>query len=298
MGNHCPFLFMDLNIAKLIITVKPDSFAGLVRRLAGSGRSFEQALRNAVCTHPGLACDACDDEDRCGFSNTAGRRLSTDPELVRLHQRPGLPYQFSFPVDLHAESAFALTLLGPAIQQIPPIIEAIGALTETDPVVVALDISGARSSSSSLPDQAELTILSAADLLESANCQYHGAKGVLLEIWSPARLMHDGFEQGRFEPGLFVKALIRRVSALAAYYGTAGDAELFRGYAAAAEQVRLSSIRPISVPDHLARLRGVTGCCRLEGDFSHLGPLLELGSLFNLGKGAAYGQGCFRVSPR
>ena len=289
---------MDLNIAKLIISVKPDCFGELVKKLAGSGRGFEQALRNAACIHSGQVCETCVDADHCSFSAIAGRRLSTDPELVRRHQRPGLPYLFSFPAELYAESAFALTLLGPAIQHIPPIIEAIGSLGETKPLVSAVDICGTRTSGSSLPDLAELSILSAADLFESANFRYHGAKGLLLEIWSPVRLMQDGFEQGRLDPQLFIKAVIRRVSALAAYYGTAGDAEMFRGVASVAEQVRLADFRPVFVPAHLARLRGVKGSCRLTGDFSLLGPLLELGSSLNLGKGAAYGQGCFRVSPQ
>lgn len=288
---------MDLNIVKLIITVKPDCFGGLVNKLAGSGRGFEQAFSNAVCINPGQACEACCEAEHCSFSAIAGRRLSPDPELVRRHQRPGLPYMFSFPTELYVESAFSLTLLGPAIQCIPSIITAIGALGETDPVVSAVDICGARTLGSSLPALAELTILSAADQLENANFRYHGAKGLVLEVWSPVRLMQDGFEQGRLDPRLFIKAVIRRVSALAAYYGTAGDPEMFRGVASVAEQVRLSDFRPISVPKHLSRLRGVKGICRLEGDFDLMGPLLELGSSFNLGKGASYGQGAFEISP-
>lgn len=298
MGNRCPFL-MDLNIVKLVITIPADRIQAVLKGLAGSGSRFEQQLYSVCCTNLSADCDQCTSSDNCPYQLLAGRKLSTDPDIVRQYQRPALPYIFSFLHDLNLNNRIALTLLGPAIHHIPCMISAVAQLADLDrlPQFHAVDSQG-RSHEISEGMTDRLPVLSLADLLENHLFRYADCTKIRLDTITPMRLVHDGFELNRMEPGVLLCAMLRRVSSLVAYYGSGQSADYFRylsGFADSLELLRFNLSQAVS---YLPRMRGVHGSFLIKGDFSSIGPILELGSLLHIGKGGAYGQGDFRIEPK
>ncbi|WP_305731587.1 CRISPR system precrRNA processing endoribonuclease RAMP protein Cas6 [Trichlorobacter ammonificans] len=141
-----------------------------------------------------------------------------------------------------------------------------------------------------------LPVLDAAELMTLSRPDFAGIRRIRLKLLTPLRLLHNGRELNHFEPELFVRALLRRISALAACYGERADPEWFRHCAARAADLRLdeggSSRAPVAGDG-----RGVLGSYLVSGPWQELGPLLVVGSLLHLGKGAAYGRGAFQVTP-
>jgi hypothetical protein len=223
--------------------------------------------------------------------------------MVKRYQRPALPYLFSFSPDLYENCQIGLTLLGPAIHQIPLMAAAVARVAGLDglPQLSAVDSQG-RGIKISFEDRAGMTdrlpVLSLADLLENRMFRYAQTAQVQLETITPLRLLHDGFELTRMEPGILLCALLRRVSSLIAYYGTGQSADYFRFLAGFADALELVQSRPFPAGSHLPRMRGVHGSFLIKGDFSAIGTILELGNLLHVGKGSAYGQGDFMVNPK
>lgn len=220
-----------------------------------------------------------------------GRPLSNDPELARRHQKPGLPFVLAMP----EETLLTCQLLGPAIAELRSVVATIAAVAgmPCPAQVAALDYQET-AHPVALDGDSDLPVLSAAELLELAAARYCGCRQARLELLSPLRLVADGRELTRFEPARFLRTLLRRISSLAAHYGTAGSPEPFIRLAQLAGEIAVShSHAEAKAPAK----RGITGSFLLRGDLSELGPLLELGGLLHLGKGAAFGNGRFRVTP-
>jgi hypothetical protein len=106
-------------------------------------------------------------------------------------------------------------------------------------------------------------------------------------------MLHQGRDTDiALNPDCLSRRFYARISSLTAYYGTSADPDLFRRYAQSAERFRL-----LSQSVQQQGRRGVSGHFVLEGPCNELGPLLSLGGLLHIGKGAAYGNGAFTVSP-
>jgi hypothetical protein len=97
-----------------------------------------------------------------------------------------------------------------------------------------------------------------------------------------------------FDVSLFLRHVVRRCSAMVAYYGdTAMDVD-YQSLAAArskmavtGEQLRLVKVR--------GGFQGICGEVALAGNVVDFWPWLQLGQLLNVGKGAAFGYGQFRL---
>lgn len=259
---------MDFNLVRLQLSLPNSAGPALQTALHNKRSCFEQPLA-ALCERP----------------------LSNDPELVRRHQKPSLPFVLAVP----EENLLTCQLLGPAIAELRSVVATIAAVAgmPCPARVAALDYQGTVHPVA-LDGGSDLPVLSAAELLELAAARYCGCHQVRLELLSPLRLVADGRELTRFDPARFLRTLLRRISSLAAHYGTAGAPEPFVRLAQRAAEITVSRNYATA---KVSGKRGITGSFLLQGDFGELGPLLELGGLLHLGKGAAFGNGRFRVTP-
>lgn len=259
---------MDFNLVRLRIPLSAPAEQQLTGALAGPVSIFEQPL--AVLCH---------------------RSLSSDPELVRRHQKPGLPFVFSLP----SGGVMDCLLVGPAIAELPRILDTLSNIAGIPSIgtFYAFDYQG-RQMSLTADGGDDLPVLSAVELLDMASPRYGGCTRVRITLQTPLRLVANGRELTRFEPSRFMRTVLRRLSAMAAYYGEAGDPELFIRLAALVDQLRMTGAVPLFP---LPGRRGVLGSYTLQGPCHELGPLLELGGLLHVGKGAAFGSGAFGVTP-
>lgn len=219
------------------------------------------------------------------------RALSSDPELVRRHQKPGLPFVFSVP----QHDVMDCLLLGPAIPELSRILTAVAEIAELPEIrcFSACDYQGNAMRLGADGGDA-LPVLSLAELLDMATPRYAGCRELQVTLQTPLRLTAAGRELTRFEPVRFARGVVRRLTSLAAYYGNAGIPERFAWLAEGAAAIRVTDARPLSAP---VGQRGVLGRFILAGVANELGPLLELGGWLHLGKHASFGAGAFRVTP-
>lgn len=259
---------MDLNIVRLRIPLTAVAEQLLTAALAADRARIERSL-------PSLS----------------GRVLSCDPELVRRHQKPGLPFVFSRP----QHGMMECLLLGPAIAELPRILATVAELAAITrfQFFQAYDYQG-QTVELSADGGDILPVLSLAELLDMATPRYAACQQVRVTLQTPLRLVADGRELVRFEPFKFVRGVLRRVSSLVAYYGTGSDPEMFIRLADLAGRLRMTEVKLLPV---CRGQRGVSGSFTLQGPADELGPLLEVAGLLHLGKGAAFGLGAFRVGP-
>lgn len=261
---------MDLNLVRLRLPLEPVAQLQMQAALLGPCSSFEQPLAQ-LCS----------------------RSLSNDPELVRRHQKPGLPFVFSLPADGQLDCL----LTGPAIAELPLFLSTVAHLSGSPPICSfsALDYQG-QPVALTADGGDELPVLSLAELLDMATPCYASCQRLRITLQSPLRLMAEGRELNRFEPIRLVRSVLRRVSSLAAYYGMPGEPENVVRLSGFAGRLRASEVQSFrSSPDRGSR--GVLGSCILQGPVDELGPWLQLGGLLHVGKAASYGQGAFQVTP-
>ena len=285
---------MDMNLVRLQLSLTAWTAEALLPLVSGQGSSFESALLRTCCRGSWSDCAECLQRDDCQAYMLLARTLSPDPDLVKRHQKPGLPYLFSLPAA--SAPSVCLTLLGPSIDALALFINTLSILTggNVRSHVYAFDH---QAQLLQLQFQADgqcsnLPLLSLAELYEQQRSQFVGCRSVEVIFQTPLRLRHHGRELQHLQPVVLIRGLLRRLSSLSAYYGTAGNTDYFSSLAARADQVRSVEHHPAEVHQ-----RGICGRYRLQGPFEEFGPYLALGSLLNLGKGAAYGMGRFTVEP-
>lgn len=302
---------MDFNLVNLQITVRTANPRLLSLRLAGQGSGLAAACRVIACHRPTAVCERCPEQGVCHWYSVFGQGLSADPAALKRHQKPPLPFAFSFPLPDGADSSLStlecgLVVIGRAISCLDMLLESFGVLLEEDPCLESGEIIRVASldyqeecrivgNSARISQPENLAVLSAFGLLES---RPWGCSRLELQLHSPLRLSSDGRFCTRFDFSLFARTLMRRISSLAYYYG---DCELesdFRDLSCQADTVACSDDRfcygtPAGIGKKLA---GIMGSGGFTGDFSGLMPFLVLGTLVNAGKGASYGMGRYTLS--
>lgn len=259
---------MDLNLVRLCIPLPPESERRLSKAFVSDRAGIERSLA-PLCS----------------------RALSSDPDLVRRHQKPGLPFVFSQP----SHNGVDCLLLGPAIAELPLMLATVAQWSSAGTITAfyAYDYQG---QAAVLPADGgdQLPILSLAHLLDMASARYAACRRLRITLQTPLRMVIDGREATRFDGVRFVRSMIRRVSSLAAYYGTAGDPDYFIRLADRAGDLTVCDatiVRP------MPGQRGLLGSFTVTGPWDELGPLLEVGGLLHLGKAASFGFGAFGVTP-
>lgn len=292
---------MDLNIVKIELGSFSDAIPALTPLVSGKGAAFENALRHVSCLKKNGTCSQCSERETCSGALLVARELSNDLDLVRRHQKPGIPYVFQAIHDTGEDALkLGIILLGPATTQLPLFLKALDHVVgqpcfctlsafdyQQDPVILHFEndeVTG------------NIPVLAVNDLIALYRHHFSSCCRIRLDLKSPLRLVRDGRELNRLEPIFFIRSLLRRISALAAYYGGGADPEFFRYLSRLAEEVRLS--RTFAEQDgYPETLREITGSFEMSGPFDELGPMLVVGGMLHVGKGAAYGKGAFEVTP-
>lgn len=265
-------------------------------------RSLYQAALIKTC--PGHGSPACPDQFTCPFHTAFAQELSSDPELMRRHQKPPHPFAWQVPqLDRGRtgdELVLGLTLVGRAAGQIAAHVEALKDLFSADQlpevtlVAIAVEGVGGELVPWSLTGQStepELPTRSWDDLL------LHGdppSSGQVIHLESPLRLLTGGKVLAGFDASQFLRQVVRRCSALASCYGTSVLKTDFRALADASHGVAVvaSELRLVNKG---GAFQGICGRVELGGDLVDFWPWLQLGQLLNVGKGAAFGLGRFRL---
>lgn len=262
-------------------------------------------------------CGRCVPRDGCPYRLVFAQELSADPAAVKRHQKPPLPFAFSFPVlpvPPNSGHGFVvrLALAGIATRFVREFIEAIKFL-----FVAQHELNGGAfdlERIDSLGYQDEPTLLWSRDggvdyldvvtLLESEglrDTRLMGNAGVIkIRLETPLKLVHEGREMRKFRFSPFMRTLIRRISSLAAYYSDDDLSMDFRWLSTLSESVAESnnSIRWVEWGRGMGegKLAGLTGEVKLQGLPDDFIQFLLLGEFLNVGKGAAFGLGRFSLS--
>ena len=238
---------------------------------------------------------------------TFGQQLSPDPEAVRRYQKPPLPFVFdlpALPVGHQGAAELGLTLVGSAVNHLTAYLLALrllfadqaflGRFPARLEAVAALDAAGCRRvlwRDGGEPQLSEVSLVAASQLTD----RELATPGFLhLDMLTPLRLLQDG--RPCREPGfsLLARSLMRRVSALAYYYG--GE-ELNMDFRWLAE--RSSSVETVRSElcwrEWGGGVQGVVGRIAFQGELVDFLPFFLLGERLHAGKGASFGLGRYSI---
>ncbi|MBJ6802659.1 CRISPR system precrRNA processing endoribonuclease RAMP protein Cas6 [Geomonas propionica] len=258
---------------------------------------FESAFRTAVSCKRG-DCAGCRRDD-CDFAATFAQPVADDPEAVRRHQKPPLPFVFDFPTLPPAPNRggvceLALTLVGSSVQHLPTYLAAVRLLIESKggvPSGVAAESPGGERAGYAGDGSQPLPLLGSLDPSLTGPLP---TETVTICLVTPLKLVRDGRLLKSLTFADFTRTLMRRVSSLAYHYEGAEPALDYRWLSGQSESVRTvaSDCRFISWN---GRPAGILGTARFAGDLEPFHLLLQLGQATHLGKGASFGFGCYRV---
>jgi hypothetical protein len=131
-----------------------------------------------------------------------------------------------------------------------------------------------------------LALLSSYDITQRID---PSAETVSIQLLTPLRLVQQGLIHRQFSISLFTRTVMRRVSSLAYYYcGFEFDAD-FR------ELSKQTDLLDSLEENFTYTSAGIGGSGIYCGDCSALLPFLAVGAYVNVGKGAAYGSGHYRL---
>jgi hypothetical protein len=301
---------MDLNLVHLIFSLTLDGYTEDRFALFSLRRGFPAALKRVTCGRSVL-CGECRDAADCGWFPLFGQPLSTDPDAVKRHQKPPLPFVFSLQLlpagPLHCSDVeVGLTLVGNAVAHAGSFVAAMrdvcGAEFGDGCFTVSLDdvfsqgafgerggVEFARRGGMPL----HLKVFSVSDVTDQAVAL---TDGLHLSLVTPLRLFHEGRLLRGFDCSLFLRGLVRRVSSLAAAYGDGELTDDFRWLALRSREVRLTEARIRY--DAIGGLTnaGIVGVVALTGDLEPFLPYLRLGEYLHTGKGASWGFGRFCIN--
>ncbi|GFO70801.1 hypothetical protein GMLC_43800 [Geomonas limicola] len=259
---------------------------------------FEAAFRRVVSCDR-TTCAGCRAAEGCPYPEIFGQQLARDPEALRRHQKPPLPFVFHFPRLLplpNGGSSFtcSLTLFGSAVHHLPHFIEAVRILIEALPasvLKVEAEAPGGGRESVAGGLQPALPLLSAEDPTASGPLP---PDRLTVRFVTPLKLTHEGRLVRRFSFAELTRALMRRVSSLAYYYEGLELPLDYRWLSQAA-----ASVQPLGSDCRLevwnGRPAGLIGSVTFAGDLEPFHLLLQLGGATHLGKGASFGFGRFQL---
>lgn len=299
---------MDFDLVRIECDISAEFCSHVIPGLYVALRNFEREFKSVCCQSDQLPCTSCSLYSDCPYLKVFGQQLSPDPEIVRLHQKPALP--FSLYINEMTGNASTCTagiaVIGDAVQHSDIFHTTLLGIAETavsnvlPPTAYSfssytIDYLGERHclGHSALMHE-NVIVLSGRQILE--NCI--NADSVRLTLKSPLRLMSNGSIARRFDFAAFFRSQLRRCSSLCAYYGTGKPVLDFSFLSAASLNVAVleDGIR-YSQPSWSNRLNraGLTGTAECSGLTGQMFPLLLLGSYVNAGKGASYGSGVYQI---
>jgi hypothetical protein len=304
---------LDFSFVHLRFTIHTRDISSLVSYLYRSGPDFAEAFRQLVCRRAAHECSNSPGCTDCSYHILFSQQLGADPSAVRCHQKPPLPFIFSFPVcgavSKQAKNfTCTLVLVGKAFNHTVEFISAFrfllakghkaGQFAEAAILLVeSLDFFGnpiTIALGEGAPDTGNLVTLDAQGVVDRC-CRSNDTVGV--SFITPLKLAKTGKIMCSFDAGQFVRSLMRRVSALTYYYCGYEMRDNFREYAHAANRIELleDNFFYADAGRRSSALSGVMGDGVLAGDLNDLMSFLALGEYLHLGKGASYGMGQYRL---
>lgn len=299
---------MGLDFIRIECEVVVNPPAQLAAALFNVLRNFEAGFKALCCPDLKECCAACSQQTGCSYHMVFNKKLSSDPEIVRLHQKPSLPFSLYVRevAGNRSSCTVGMVVVGTAINYIDIFHATLLRIVETGVSTgllsssctlrsYVLDHQGGRHEimpAVSLPDR--LILLSGEHILHNTVHVDHAR----LQLISPLRLLSSGSIAHRFDFNTFFCSQLRRCSSLCAYYGT-GELDLDYVYLSKSAQnvaVFDDNIQ-YTQPAWSRRLNraGLTGSVECAGLVEPMFSLLLLGSYFNAGKGAAYGSGFYNI---
>lgn len=295
---------MELDFVRIECEIITNTPAQLTAALYDALRNFDAQFKASCCLHLQGPCTSCSLHDGCPYRIVFGQQLSSDPEIVRLHQKPSLPFSLSIDgKDGNASSCkVGVVIIGSAVNYIGLFHTTLLRMVEAAVCTVlppskfslsfySLDYQGVRhliTHAASLPES--VILLSGQHILQNT---VH-SECVKLLLKSPLRLLSNGSIAHRFDFGMFFRTQLRRCSSLCAYYGS-GELDLdFARLSESAQNVAVFDDKiQYTQPSWSKRLNmaGLTGTAECAGLVEPMLSLLLLGSCFNAGKGATFGSG-------
>lgn len=296
---------MDLNIVKISFELSPAVPALSFQQLYDAVRGFEQFFKAVSCQKNQTECNLCSRQSGfCAYRSVFERQLSTDADIVRKHQKPSLPYAFKIrEIELNSSCyELDIVVIGNAIQQISTFRAAIELMLESvsESIGFEVEVSGAwcfdyQDRRHKLSDDFNsLILLSSMEIIQS--CQLCYSAKIVIE--SPLKLLSGGSIAHSFDFGILLRSQMRRCSSLFAYYG---EGELDLDYVLMSGEAKKVYSTGNSFDwqkphwTNRVALSGIMGKGEFTGLTGLMLPLLNLGSYFNAGKGAANGMGVYRL---
>jgi CRISPR-associated endoribonuclease Cas6 len=295
---------VDLDFVRIECEIIADIPAQLAAALYDTLQNFEAQFKASCCPTLQEPCTSCSEHVGCPYRIVFDQGLSSDPEIVRLHQKPSLPFSLYISgIDGNSSSCtVGVVVIGSAVNYIGffhtallRMVEA-GVCTLLPPAKFtmrsySLDYQGVRHEiRRAAPLTESVILLSGQHILQNT---VH-SDSVRLLLKSPLRLLSNGSIAHRFDFGLFFRTQLRRCSSLCAYYG-AGELDLdFARLSESAKNVAVFDDKTYyTQPSWSKRLNraGLTGTAECAGLVEPMFSLLLLGSFFNAGKGASIGSG-------
>ena len=301
---------MEFNLVDLVMCIRMDHKAHPYELLLLLGSEFSTACRCRVCRWMSRDCICCPVRSACGWYSVFGQELSTDPDALRCHQKPPLPFAFSLsmPGETHEGPRgieCRLVVIGRAIPYLDMLLDAIVTILDKNTrqgryeilQIASRDYQGTLQplgDGGHITRAKNLVVLSVSGIMESRPWEF---ARIGIRLISPLRQFADGRQLRKFDFRLFARSLLRRISSLAYYYGEGSLDCDFRALSHQSGEI-------VCTDDHFVyetmsggnkRLSGITGHGSFCGDFNGLMPFLVIGTYVNAGKAASFGMGRYEV---
>jgi len=297
---------VDLDFVRIECEVTTDSATRLTARLHEDIRSFEACFKTSSCLTLHEECLSCSERERCPYWIVFSQKLSSDPQTVRLHQKPPLPFALYVRETDSDSVTIGLVVIGIAVNYLEHFHTALVRIVEasvhsapgskkSDYKFFSLDYQGFRHEMTRGTSFHEsLILLSGQNILHDS---LH-SDSVRISLKSPLRLLCNGSIIHLFDFAAFFRSQMRRCSSLCAYYGS-GELDIdFVQLSDLAQNIALfdNQIRYIQPEwSKCQNKAGLIGIAECSGLVEPMSALLLLGSCFNAGKGATFGLGFHEI---
>lgn len=297
---------MNTPFVQLHFTLEPAAGKPTPQTLFAIRQFFPVAFRRANgCLGLDQGCEKTSD---CPCRNVFGQNLTPDPAALRRYQKPPLPFAFKIPqlpekLMQEGEVELALVIVGEMISHLDLFIKAVKLLFHPPGSfeswrIVSVEAACGDGSRIAIPASGISTEFSSLPLL-SFDELFTPGRGdcakITIKFQTPLRLLHKGAPLREIRFCQLAGALFRRVSSLAYYYGKEELPHDFKWLAQRSREI-VCTHADLSWVNHGGSLQGVEGTLAFSGELAEFTPFLHLGSLLNVGKGAAYGMGSYRLS--
>ena len=127
---------MDFDVIDICIKVQVDDKERICTLFLNCGSEFAVCCRSVACCTPDLNCELCKKRGNCDWYFVFSQNCTEDSFALKRHQKPALPFAFSFPWNGIASGSkaggvieFRLTVMGRAINSLEMLLAGFSLLT-------------------------------------------------------------------------------------------------------------------------------------------------------------------------